>query len=98
MEIPMRNSFPLVALSAAILMLSAAASLASRAAADACATRLAPDAKLVYGAVISSVAPGTDLVELVRSKTRGLVMAGKLDRAQAQPAAQAAGACLKQAL
>jgi hypothetical protein len=94
----MRNSFPLVALAAAILMLSGAASLASRPAADACASRLAPDAKLVYGAVIGSVAQGTDLVELVRSKTRGLVMAGKLDRAVAQTAAQAAGACLKQAL
>jgi hypothetical protein len=94
----MRNSFPLVALAAAILVLSAASSLASRATADACASRLAADAKLVYGSVIGSVAQGTDLVELVRSKTRGLVMAGKLDRAQAQTAAQAAGACLKQAL
>jgi hypothetical protein len=94
----MRNSFPLVAIAAAVLMLSAASSLASRAAADACAARLPADAKLIYAAAIGAVAPGADLVEVVRSKARALVMSGKLDRNQAQPAAQAAGGCLKQAL
>jgi hypothetical protein len=94
----MRNSFPLVAVAAAVLMLSAASSLASRTAADACAARLPADAKLIYAAAIGAVAPGADLVEIVRAKARALVMAGKLDRDQAQPAAQAAGGCLKQAL
>jgi hypothetical protein len=38
------------------------------------------------------------MVETVRAKTRELAMAGKINRSLAQPAAQAAGECLKQAL
>ena len=38
------------------------------------------------------------MVETVRAKTRELAMSGKINRALAQPAAQAAGECLKQAL
>lgn len=83
---------------AVTLTLSTAPSLAGRAAADTCAAKLPADAKLIYTAAIGTVAPGVDLAENVKSKTRELVMAGKLNRAQAQPAAQAAGACLKQAL
>jgi hypothetical protein len=76
----------------------AAPALASRSAADACAAKLPADAKLIYAAAIGSVAPGIDLRDMVRSKTRALVMGGKLSRGQALPAAEAAGACLKQAL
>jgi len=98
-RIQMRCTPPvLTAVVALTLTLPAAPSFASRVAADACAARLPADAKLIYAASIGSVAPGVDLAGSVRSKKRELVMAGKLDRAQAQPAAQAAGACLKQAL
>ncbi len=82
----------------AVLSLSATPSIASKASADACAAKLSPEAKQVYAASIGSVAPGVDMREVVRGKTRSLVIGGKLTREQAQPAAEAAGACLKQAL
>jgi hypothetical protein len=88
----------LAAASAVVLGVHATPSFADRAAADACAARLPADAKLIYGAVIGSVAPGVNLVDTVKLKTRSLVMAGKIQQAEAQTAAQAAGACLKQAL
>jgi hypothetical protein len=80
------------------LALSAAPSFANRSAADACAAKLSSDAKLIYASTIGAVAPGVDMVETVRAKTRELAMAGKINRSLAQPAAQAAGECLKQAL
>ena len=83
---------------AATLTLTTVPSLANRATADACAAKLPADAKLIYTATIGSVVPGVNLADNVRSNARELVMAGKLTRDQAQPAAQAAGACLKQAL
>ncbi len=94
----MRVLFLSAAAAAATLTLTAAPSLANRAAADACAARLPADAKLIYTATIGSVAPGANLADNVRSKARELVIAGKLTRDQAPPAAQAAGACLKQAM
>lgn len=95
----MRHSLPVTAaILAAGLLLSAAPSFANRATADACAARLSPEAKLVYTASIGSVTPRADLRDVVRSKTRALVMSGKLDRGGARTAAEAAGACLKLAL
>ncbi len=90
---------PLVALAAVAITASfAAPSHANRAAADSCASRLPADAKLIYTATIGSVGPGVNLPDKVRANARSLVMAGKINRAQAQSAAQAAGACLKQAM
>ena len=94
----MRRLPPFATAVVALLTSSAVPSLANRAAADACAARLAADAKLIYAATIGAVAPGADLLNNVKIKTRELVMAGRIDRNQAQGAAQAAGACLKQAL
>jgi hypothetical protein len=85
------------AVAATMVALSVAPSFANRSAADACAAKLSGDAKLIYASTIGAVAPGVDMVETVRAKTRELAMAGKINRAQAQPAAQAAGECLKQA-
>jgi hypothetical protein len=81
----------------AVLAFTAPA-LASRADADACAAKLPGDAKLIYAETISAVKAGADLRELVRSKTRSLVMGGKLGRANARSMAEAAGGCLKQAM
>jgi len=81
-----------------VLAVSAVPSLANRATADKCAAGLSPDSKLIYAATIGSVAPGVDLKEVVTSKTRSLVMSGKVGRAGARTAAEAAGGCLKQAL
>jgi hypothetical protein len=87
-----------LAMAAAMFALSSTSSLADRAKADACAAGLSPDAKLIYSSIIGKMAPGVDLVASVKSQARSLVMDGKLERAQAQSAAQSAGACLKQAL
>lgn len=85
-------------LTAVALSLSTAPSFANRASADACAAKLSPDAKQIYAASIGSAAPGADMKEVVRSKTRALVIGGKLSRDKARPAAEAAGTCLKQAM
>lgn len=92
----MRCTFLL--LTAAALSLSVSPSFASKASADACAAKLSPPAKQIYAASVGSVAPGVDMKEVVRSKTRAMVMGGKLSRGQARPAAEAAGTCLKQAM
>lgn len=95
----MRYSLPLFAAVVAVsLPLSTAASLADRTAADSCAAKLPADSKLIYAASIGAVAPGADLKEVVRARTRSLVMDGKVSRGQAQTAAVAAGDCLKRAL
>jgi hypothetical protein len=65
-------------------------------AASICAAGLAPDAKTIYVATAPKVTPTTVLHDVVRSTTIGLVMAGQLDRANAKPAAEAAGTCLAQ--
>lgn len=88
---------PMIA-AAAVLSLTAVPSFANRASADACAAKLPPEAKQIYAASIGSVAPGADMKEVVRSKTRALVIGGKISRSAARPAAEAAGACLKQAM
>jgi hypothetical protein len=87
----------LIAAIAVSLPLLTTHAFANRAAADTCANGLAADAKLIYSATIAEVTPSVDLRELVRSKARGLVMSGKLSRGKAQAAAEAAGACLRQA-
>ncbi|MDP2411786.1 MAG: hypothetical protein Q8M26_16055 [Pseudolabrys sp.] len=85
-------------LAAVALGLFAGPSLASRAAADACAAKLPANSQMIYAATVADVAPGVDLKDVVRSKTRSLVISGKLSRGDAEPAAEAAGACLKQVL
>jgi hypothetical protein len=82
---------------AAALPLGSTISRAGRAEADSCAARLPANARQIYVASIDSVRPDVDLRELVRSKTRSLVIGGQLSRGEAQAAAEAAGACLEQA-
>ena len=95
----MRHPLPLfAAVVTAAVTLSAVPSFADRAGADKCAAGLPANSKLIYAASITGVKTGIDLKDLVRSKTRSLVMEGKVVRAEAQGAAEAAGSCLKQAL
>jgi hypothetical protein len=94
----MRRSLLLVGFLAASSVILVAPASANRAAADACAAKLPANAKMIYAATITSVTPGANLQDVVRSKTRSLVMDGKISRGDARPAAEAAGACLKQAL
>jgi hypothetical protein len=79
----------------------AAAALSVQAHADTksaatCAASLNKDAQLIYQATAPKVTPATNLQDEVRSTTMGLVMGGQIDRANAKPAAQAAGQCLAQ--
>jgi hypothetical protein len=90
--------YVLTIVAAAAFSLTAVPSYANRASADACAAKLSPEAKQIYAASIGSVAPGADMKEIVRSKTRALVIGGKISRSAARPAAEAAGVCLKQAM
>ena len=94
----MNRGIPLIAVLVVAMSLSAAPARANRAAADACAAKLPADSKLIYAETIGAVRPGMDLREMVTAKTRALVMGGKLSRSNARPAAEAAGACLRQAL
>jgi hypothetical protein len=94
----MRSSSLFCLAAAASFVLLTAAAHADRKAADACAAKLGAEAKLVYAATIGSVTTEAALKDTVTSKTRSLVMGGKLSRSAARPAAEAAGACLKQAL
>lgn len=61
-----------------------------------CAAGLNKDAQLIYQAAAPKVTPSADLQDTVKSATVGLVMGGQIDRANAKPAAQAAGQCLAQ--
>ncbi|MBS7544793.1 hypothetical protein KHC19_17010 [Ancylobacter oerskovii] len=70
---------------------------ADKAAADACAAGLNADGKAIYAASISAVAAGGDVRSVVGDKARALVMDGKVSRANARPAAEAAGQCLVRA-
>lgn len=92
------TSLLLAAGTVAVLSLSVIPSFASRAAADKCAAGLSADSKLIYADSIGSVAPGVNLRDIVRSKTRSLVISGKVARSGAQAAAEAAGACLVKAM
>lgn len=95
----MRHTSLLLAAAIVVAVLFAPApSFADRVAADKCATGLSAESKLIYAASIVAVAPGADLKDIVRAKTRSLVIAGKVDRGGAQAAAQAAGACLLKAM
>jgi hypothetical protein len=63
--------------------------------AQACSAQLDPNAKLVFDDTISSVVPGVDLKGVITTHTKALVLAKKLPRSAAKPAATAAGDCLK---
>lgn len=85
-------------LTAALLLLLPAAAHAGVPEAKICAASLDVNAAMIFNATLPSVKPGADLRALVTATTKQLVMSGKLARADAKPAAMAAGACLKLAL
>ncbi|MBS7541419.1 hypothetical protein [Ancylobacter lacus] len=77
-------------------LLAAGAAQANRAAGDACAAGLSPDAKAIYSSVVGQLGSG-DLRSLVTDTTKSLAMSGKIDRGNARSNAQAAGKCLETA-
>jgi hypothetical protein len=68
--------------------------LAGPAEARACADALSAESRLIYEAAAPEVKPGEKPAGVIRAKTRGLVMSGKLPREGAEARAEAAGACL----
>lgn len=81
-------------LAAALLVALPGAALADLAAANTCAASLNANAKMIYDATRPQIKAGVKISDEVRSATRPLVMGGKMSRADAQPAAEAAGKCL----
>ncbi len=80
----------------AALLAAGSAAEANRAAGDACAAGLTPDAKAIYSSVVGQLGSG-DLRSLVTDATKSLAMSGKIDRGNARSNAQAAGKCLETA-
>lgn len=78
-------------------LLGAPAALADRAAADRCAAGLAPASKALYSASLAEVLGGKSPKDALTGNARAMVMNGTLSRANARPAAEAAGPCLMQA-
>lgn len=69
---------------------------ANRAAADACAASLAPEARLIFDATAPSITPTTEIRPVLEEKTRALVSSGRVSRSSARGSATAAGNCLQQ--
>ncbi|MCB8837066.1 hypothetical protein [Aurantimonas sp. VKM B-3413] len=62
----------------------------------ACAAGLSANARMIFDAVVAAPSKAS-LKDRVTSKTKSLVLSGRLSRSQARPAAVEAGTCLKSA-
>ncbi|GAB0119731.1 hypothetical protein [Acidisoma sp. 7E03] len=82
-------------LTAAPLLAPLAAHAADPAAAQACAAKLTPEAKSIYDAAAPKMTPTTDMRDLLKSTTFGLIMQGEVKQADARPSAMAAAKCLR---
>jgi hypothetical protein len=82
---------------AALLAVLPLSAVADNAAATGCAKSLTPAARLIYDATAASQPPDSALRDVIAAQTRKLVITGRIERAAARPAAEAAGACLKMA-
>lgn len=78
-----------------MLVLLPVAALADQQAADHCAAKLQAGPAAIYSATMAKIAPGSNIRDIVKSVTRGMVMSGDLGRNDAKPAAEAAGSCLR---
>ena len=83
----------IIAAAICVLPMTAAA---NRAAADACAASLAPEARLIFDAAAPSITPTAEIRPVLEEKTRALVSSGRVSRSSARGSATAAGNCLKQ--
>jgi len=79
----------------AVLLLPSVA-LADTKSSLACATKLAPEAKLIYEKAAPSIRPDTAIRDALPRIVRPMVMAGSVARATAKDSGEAAGLCLKQ--
>lgn len=69
---------------------------ANRAAADACAASLSPEARLIFDAAAPAITPNAEIRPILEEKTRALVSSGRVSRSSARGSATAAGNCLRQ--
>lgn len=83
-----------IAMIIAALVLVPASAFADKVAADACAAKLTAKPKLIYDASYPKIATAA-IPDVLKAETTKLVQAGQVSRAEARPAAEAAGACLK---
>ena len=79
-----------------VSLLAVSTAHADRAAADRCAAGLQPTSQTLYQASVPEVLGGESVRDALKDNAREMVMSGKLSRAAAQPAAQAAAPCLMQ--
>jgi hypothetical protein len=85
----------LVGLSAALALGCAAPAMADQASSQACAKTLPPESMTIYQAVAPQVTPSTDLLALMKSQVKTLVINGQVERASARASAKLAYPCLK---
>jgi hypothetical protein len=79
----------------ALLVTTPITALADQKAADACAAKLPKESAAIYSNTVAQISPGVSIKDVVVGVTRSMVMAGRLSRANARPAAEAAGSCLE---
>ena len=76
-------------------ILASSAAWADAKQAQSCAGGLSGEPKTIYEASAADVNAGGDVKSVLESKTRSLVMDGKVARSSARASAEAAGQCLK---
>ncbi len=69
--------------------------MAENAVGESCATKLSPEANLVYRAAVPDMRRDADLPSLLREKVMYMVFSDQLQRSAARPAAEQAAACLQ---
>jgi hypothetical protein len=74
----------------------AAPARADQASSQACAKTLPPEAMTIYRTLAPQVTPSTDLMSLMKSQVKMLVMQGQVERATARSSAKQAYPCLKE--
>jgi hypothetical protein len=70
-------------------------SAAGSPAADSCAKGLSTESKMIYDATVKAMKGPSTIRDTVVAQTKALVMEGKIAEANARPAAEAAGTCLR---
>ncbi len=94
-----RTPYRLAAVAAALVAIAgmglATHARADQASSQACAKGLPPEAMTIYQAVAPQVTPSTDLLALMKSQVKTLVINGQVERASARGSAKLAYPCLK---
>jgi hypothetical protein len=79
----------------AVLVFTMSPAQADPAAASKCRGSLGPEARRIYDSAAPQVTPRADLRDVLKQRTRSLVLAGKVQRATAPDSAEEAAHCLR---